>query len=66
MTESVIGTWTALVASLRALPVAARVWVVTGTAALVVALGVVLNRRVKWFRGSTGGFHCPQRGFQHH
>ncbi|MEE9209520.1 MAG: hypothetical protein V3U23_03630 [Kiloniellales bacterium] len=41
MTESFTGTWTALVASLRALPVAARVWIVVGTAALVVALAML-------------------------
>ncbi len=41
MTESFTGTWIALVASLRALPVAARVWIVTGTAALVVALAML-------------------------
>ena len=41
MTESVTGTWTALVASLRALPVGARVWVVAGTAALIVALAML-------------------------
>lgn len=40
MTESFTNTWTALVASLRALPFAARVWIVTGTAALVVALAL--------------------------
>ena len=41
MTESFTSTWTALVASLRALPVAARVWGVAGTAALVVALALL-------------------------
>ncbi len=41
MTESFTGTWTALVASLRALPFAARVWILTGTAALVVALALL-------------------------
>jgi hypothetical protein len=41
MTESFTGTWTALVASLRALPLAARVWMVVGTAALIVALAIL-------------------------
>ena len=41
MTESFTGTWTALVASLRALPVGARVWIVVGTAALIVALATL-------------------------
>ncbi len=41
MTESFAHTWTALVASLRALPGAARVWVVVGTAALIVALAIL-------------------------
>ena len=41
MTESFTSTWTALVASLRALPFAARVWILAGTAALVVALGLL-------------------------
>ncbi len=41
MTETFTHTWTALVASLRALPFAARVWIVAGTAALVVALAIL-------------------------
>ncbi len=41
MTESVTGTWTALVASLRALPFVARVWMLVGTAALIVALAML-------------------------
>ena len=41
MTESFTGTWTSLVASLRALPTAARVWIVVATAALIVALAVL-------------------------
>ncbi len=41
MTESFTGTWTALTASLRALPLAARVWLVVGTAALIVALAML-------------------------
>ena len=40
MTESVTGTWAALLASLRALPFAARVWILVGTAALIVALAL--------------------------
>ncbi len=41
MTESFSGTWTALVVSLRVLPFAARVWILAGTAALVVALAML-------------------------
>ena len=41
MTESFTGTWTALVTSLRALPFAARVWILAGTAALIVALAML-------------------------
>ena len=41
MTESFAGTWTALVVSLRVLPFAARVWILAGTAALVVALALL-------------------------
>ena len=41
MTVTFTGPWTALLASLRALPYSARVAVVTGTAALIVALAVL-------------------------
>jgi len=41
MTGSFTGTWTALVVSLRVLPFAARVWILAGTAALVVALALL-------------------------
>ncbi len=41
MIESFAHTWNALVAALRALPVAARVWGVVGTVALIVALAIL-------------------------
>jgi len=40
MTESATNTWTSLLASTRALSFAARVWIVVGIAALVVALAL--------------------------
>ena len=47
MTESFTGTWTALVTSLRVLPFAARVWILAGTAALVVALAMLAPPQVQ-------------------
>lgn len=41
MTDSVTRSWAALLASARALPFAARVWIVAGTAALIVALAIL-------------------------
>ena len=42
MKEPSTGTWNQLVASLRALPFAARVWILVGTAALIVALALLM------------------------
>jgi hypothetical protein len=41
MIETITNTWAALVASLRALPLSARVWILAGTAALIVALAIL-------------------------
>ncbi len=41
MTETLTHAWTALIASLRALPLAARVGILAGTVALVVALAIL-------------------------
>ncbi len=42
MTESVTGPWTTLVAFLRALPFAARVWILAGSAALIIVVALLV------------------------